>query len=63
MLDKDYGIGVRAGLHCAALSHATLGTLQHGLVRVSFGYFNSEQEVNDLARAVFEISQKAAAQV
>lgn len=63
ILDKEYGIGVRAGLHCAALSHATLGTLQQGLVRVSFGFFNSEQEVNDLARAVFEISQKAAAQV
>ena len=33
-----YGIGVRAGLHCAPLAHESAGTLETGTVRVSFGY-------------------------
>ena len=60
-LDKEYGIAARGGLHCAAAAHETLGTTKEGLVRLSFGYFNTESEVNDLARAVHEISQRAAA--
>ena len=34
----SYGIGVRAGLHCAPLAHESAGTLETGTVRVSFGY-------------------------
>ncbi len=60
-LDKEYGIAARGGLHCAALAHETLGTTKEGLVRLSFGYFNTEAQVNELARAVHEISQRAAA--
>lgn len=60
-LDQNYGIAARGGLHCAALAHETLGTTGEGLVRVSFGHFNTEGQVNELARAVHEISQRAAA--
>ncbi len=60
-LDKEFNIAARGGLHCAALAHETLGTTEAGLVRLSFGYFNTESEVNELARAVHEISQRAAA--
>lgn len=31
------GIAVRAGLHCAPLAHESVGTLETGTVRVSFG--------------------------
>lgn len=47
-LDQDYGIAVRPGLHCAPLAHKTIGTLDTGVVRFSFSYFNTEEEV-DLA--------------
>lgn len=39
------GVCVRAGLHCAPLTHKRLGTLPDGAVRVSFSAFNSEKEV------------------
>jgi selenocysteine lyase/cysteine desulfurase len=32
------GIAVRAGLHCAPVAHETVGTLETGTVRVSFGH-------------------------
>lgn len=40
------GISVRAGLHCAPWAHDHLGTLEiGGTVRVSPGYFNTEQQI------------------
>ena len=33
------GIAVRAGLHCAPLAHESVGTLDTGTVRISFGPF------------------------
>jgi len=60
-LDREFSIAARGGLHCAALAHETLGTTKEGLVRLSFGYYNTEQHVNELARAVHDISQRAAA--
>ena len=39
ILDMAYDMAVRAGLHCAALAHRTLGTFPEGTVRVSPGFF------------------------
>ena len=45
----EYGICVRAGLHCSPLAHKKLGTPKNdGAVRVSLGAFNSEREANEL---------------
>ena len=55
MLDCQFGIAVRAGLHCAALAHKTLGTLNQGTVRASFGWFNTEDEVETLCDALASI--------
>ncbi len=46
------GICVRAGFHCAALAHMTLGTPSGGAVRASFGMFNTAAEVERLAKEV-----------
>ena len=46
------GIAVRTGLHCAPLAHETAGTLESGTIRVSFSAFNSEREVDTLARVL-----------
>lgn len=43
-----YGIGVRAGLHCAPLIHRELGTMETGAVRVSPGFFNTERDIDRL---------------
>ena len=42
----EYGVCVRAGLHCAPLAHKKLGTAPDGTVRVSLGYFNTEAELD-----------------
>lgn len=34
----EQGVCVRAGLHCAPLAHESVGTLQTGTVRISFGH-------------------------
>ncbi len=47
-LEEKGGIAVRSGLHCAPLIHQSIGTLQRGTVRFSFGLHNREEEV-DLA--------------
>ena len=55
LLDKNYGIMTRVGLHCAPSAHQTLGTYPTGMVRFSFGYFNTEEEVLFAVKALEEI--------
>ena len=45
-------ICVRGGYHCAALAHKALGTIDSGGVRVSFGIFNCENDVEALCCAI-----------
>lgn len=52
------GICVRAGFHCSPLAHQTVGTGEHGAVRVSFGAFNTLSDVEALTDAVERISQE-----
>ena len=49
MLDKN-GICARGGLHCAPMTHRSLGTLEQGVVRLSFSLFNTFDEVDRLYR-------------
>ena len=44
---NNYDVATRAGLHCAPLAHKKLETLQTGTVRVSFGMFNTAEDVED----------------
>lgn len=55
LLDKNYGIMTRVGLHCAPNAHKTLGTYPTGTIRFSFGYFNREEEVLFAVKALEEI--------
>lgn len=55
-LDREYGIMVRAGLHCAPCAHRTIGTIQRGAVRISLGYFNTEGDVDQCVRALARIA-------
>jgi cysteine desulfurase family protein len=56
ILDQAFEIAIRPGLHCAPYIHRSLGTFPEGTVRVSPGAFNSEEDIDQLARALAEIS-------
>lgn len=55
-LDSEFGIAVRVGLHCAPGAHRVLGTFPEGGVRVSPGFFNTEQDIDRAVRAVAHIA-------
>lgn len=46
------GFCVRAGFHCSALGHRTLGTDARGTVRASVGYCTTESQIDSFADAV-----------
>ncbi len=48
ILDGDFGVAVRVGVHCAPLAHRDLGTIERGAVRFSLGAFTTDEEI-DLA--------------
>lgn len=56
ILNQQYKICVRAGLHCAPLIHKKLGSLQTGAVRVSVDFSNTFQQVDKLIYALKEIA-------
>ena len=58
ILDDEYGICTRAGLHCAPIAHKTIGTSESAAVRFSFGWFNTEDEVNICIDAIRDISKR-----
>ena len=58
ILDEEYDIAVRSGLHCAPLAHKTIGTLDQGVVRFSFGIFNTKDEIDIAIGALKEISKE-----
>lgn len=56
ILDESYGIAVRSGLHCAPLTHRGIGSFPQGTLRVSPGYFNTEDDIALLTSALIEIA-------
>lgn len=54
-LDKNYGIAVRAGLHCAPSAHIAMNTIETGTVRISPSYFNSTNHIDTLIAALHKI--------
>ncbi|TES90269.1 MAG: aminotransferase class V-fold PLP-dependent enzyme, partial [Candidatus Cloacimonadota bacterium] len=52
ILDRDYNIAVRCGLHCAPCAHKTMGTFPQGTVRISLGYFNTKEDIDYLYDAL-----------
>ena len=58
-LDREFGICVRAGLHCAPLAHQALGTRPDGTVRVSLGPFTTAQDVDAVVEAMAQLAARA----
>ena len=58
ILSNDYNIATRPGAHCAPLMHEALGTVNQGIARFSFSYFNTFEEIEKGIEAIKEISFK-----
>jgi cysteine desulfurase / selenocysteine lyase len=61
ILDGDFGIAVRVGVHCAPLVHRDLGTLERGAVRFSLGVFNTRDEIDLAIEAMTVIARPVGA--
>ena len=57
ILDGDFGIATRAGLHCAPLVHQDLGTAPKGAVRFSLGPLNTIDQIDEAVEAIKKIAQ------
>lgn len=54
---NEQGIAVRTGLQCAPLAHKFLGTYPAGTIRFSVNSFTSEEDFNELKRAMDYIEE------
>lgn len=59
ILDDQFHIMTRPGIHCTPLAHETIGTFPLGAVRMSVGYFNTEAEIDTALDAVNLIAKEA----
>ena len=50
--EENGGILCRPGLHCAPSAHRTLGSFPYGTIRFSFGFFNTDSDVDLAADAI-----------
>ncbi len=68
-LEQDFGILTRPGLHCAPAAHQTIGTDQSvspggmaGTTRLSFGAFNTLEQIQIVTAALTTIATRQASQ-
>ena len=59
ILDKEFDIAVRAGLHCAPEAHRVAGTLKTGLVRLSVGHTTTATEIDRAVEALSAIAARS----
>jgi cysteine desulfurase / selenocysteine lyase len=57
LLDAQWSIQTRAGLHCAPRMHAALGTLPHGTLRVSLGHLTEAEDIQTLLSALADLAE------
>jgi selenocysteine lyase/cysteine desulfurase len=60
VLEDEFGLLTRPGVHCAPLAHQTIGTHPTGTCRLSFGPFTTERHVRTAAEALTDIAQRVA---
>lgn len=55
VLVEDYNIVLRSGLHCAPIAHEISHTTEEGTIRVSIGYFTTDEYIEKLDEALSEL--------
>ena len=58
-LDSSFEIACRTGLHCAPDACAALGTFPYGTIRLSPGFYTTNDEIDQVIGAVAELAQAA----
>jgi len=56
ILDAQWHIQTRAGLHCAPRMHAALKSLPSGTLRLSFGHFTAQDQIDAAISALSELA-------
>lgn len=59
ILDAEFGIETRAGLHCAPLIHRYLGTDPSGTLRISFAATTGDEALEAAVAAIAELASAA----
>lgn len=57
---NEKGVAVRTGYHCAPLIHNIIGTKDMGTVRISLGYFNTVNDVENIIICIKDIYERRA---
>ncbi len=52
------GVCVRVGLHCSPMAHRTIGTFPQGTVRVSPGYFTTDEDIEHFMEVLRGLVQR-----
>ena len=52
LLDDEWGVMTRAGLHCSPAAHRSLGTAPDGTLRFSWGNDTSEEDIDVAVEAL-----------
>ena len=60
VLDDEFGIQTRIGLHCAPAAHRTIGTFPSGAIRFAPGIFTSNDDVHYALDAVRQLLKRSA---
>ena len=55
LLDSEFNITCRTGIHCTPLAHKTVGSYPAGSIRISLGYFNTIEEVYRFVEVIKEL--------
>ena len=58
LLESEYGIATRTGLHCAPSIHQALSTLHTGACRASVGIYNTEEDIDRFCEAVQKVLER-----
>ncbi len=59
ILDNSFNVAVRAGMHCAPHIHRKIGTFPEGMVRISPGYFNTMEEIEETISGLKKIADSS----
>ncbi len=60
LLDDEFGIQTRIGLHCAPAAHKTIGTYPDGAIRFAPGIFMTDDDVRYAFEAVAQLARRRA---
>ncbi len=59
LIDDDWGVMTRAGLHCSPAAHRTLGTAPDGTLRFSWSHETSDEDIDTAVEALQTVARNA----